>query len=191
MTAKKVLKKTIPSRMHAPVRTNKPKKTTIPRTSEQYFGLPSTEQEKWNRVVHVISKMRTEGTSLTQASRDFGVDRRLVIARGGSNLQKAKSGRYVVKRNDRLLRVLVIPGAQGSREVAVRGSLTASKLARYSDAVQKYLRTGDSSYLKKFTNMKLVDEKGQPIPLTTDLTELQKLGSAGVLSFESLYARVA
>jgi hypothetical protein len=167
------------------------KKVTPPRNSNQYFALPDVEQEKWNRVVHVIAKMRSEGKSLTQASRDFDLDRRLVLARAGSVLQKTKSGRYTVKRSDRLLRVLVIPGPQGLKEVAVRGSSTARKLAEYSDAVQKYVRTGDSASLKKFRNLKIVDENGKPISLLTDLNELQKLGSAGVLSFESLYARVA
>jgi hypothetical protein len=167
------------------------KKVTPPRNSNQYFALPDAEQEKWNRVVHVIAKMRSEGKSLTQASRDFNIDRRVVLARAGSALQKTMSGRYVVKRSDRLLRVLNIPTSQGLKEVAVRGSSTASKLAKYSDAVQKYLRTGDSSSLKKFRRLKLVNEKGERIGFVTDLTELQRLGSAGVLSFESLYARVA
>jgi hypothetical protein len=187
MVAKRIPKK----KKTPPLRGHRSRKATSPRTSEQFLALPATEQEKWNRVVHVISKMRSEGKSLTQASRDFGIDRRLVLARAGSTLQKTKGRRYVVKRNDRLLRVLIIPGRQGLNEVAVRGSSTASKLAAYSDAVQKYLRTGDSSSLKKFRDLKLVNEKGEPIELVTDLAELQTLGSAGVLSFESLYARVA
>ncbi|MBB5338396.1 hypothetical protein [Tunturiibacter gelidoferens] len=149
------------------------------------------EQEKWNRVVHVISKMRSEGRSLTQVAKDFDIDRRIVLARAGSALQKTKSGRYEAKRSDRLLRVLVIPGSYGLTEVSVRGSATARKLAGYSDAVQRFLRTGDSSQLKKFKNLKLVDENRDPIKLVTNLDELHRLGSAGVLSFESLYARVA
>jgi hypothetical protein len=165
------------------------KRLTQPRTSKQYFALPEAQQETWNRVVHVISKMRSEGTSLTKAAREFGLDPRIVKTRAGSALRKTKSGRYVSRRSDKLLRVLVIPGPQGQREVVVKDSVVASKIAEYSDAVQKYLRTGDSSGLKKFRRLKLLDEKGKRIKLLTDLSELQKLGSAGVLSFESLYAR--
>ena len=76
-------------------------------------------------------------------------------------------------------------------EIAVRGSEVASKIAEYSDAVQMYLRTGDSSKLKKFRRLKLLDEKGKRIKLVTDLAKLRELGSAGVLSFESLYRRAA
>lgn len=187
MPSKTSIKRKVPPRKAS---SRPPKKVTVPKNSDQYFALPQPEQEKWNRVVHVIAKMRSEGKSLTQASRDSGIDRRLVMARAGSTLKKSKSGRYVVGRSDRLLRVLVIPSSDGLKEVAVRGSSAASKLAAYSDAVQKFLRTGDSAPLKKFQGIKLMDEKREQISLLTDLSELQKLGWAGVLSFESLYARV-
>jgi len=110
------------------------------------------------------------------------------LARAGSALRKTKSGRYVVRPNDKLLRVLKLPG---QTQVAVRDSTTASKIAEYWDAVHKFVATGDSSRLKKFRRMKLLDEAGKRIKLPTDLDELQKLGSAGVLSFETLYARTA
>jgi hypothetical protein len=167
------------------------KKITRPTTSTQYFALPDVQQETWNRVVHVIAKMRSEGVSLTKASREFGVDPRRVRARAGSALRKTKSGRYVARPSDKLLRVLVIPSRDGLTEVVVRDSTVASKIAEYSDAVQKYLRTGDSSKLKKFRRVRLLDEKGKRIKLETDPVVLQRLGSAGVLSFESLYAKAA
>lgn len=187
MASKKRTKPTKPSKAPASTGAKKKKKITAPRTSKQYFALPDAAQETWNRAVHVIAKMRSEGKSLTQASRDFGVDPRAVRARAGSALRKTKNGRYVARPNDKFLRVLVIPSPQGLSEIAVRGSDIASKVAEYSDAVQKYLRTGDSSFLKKFRRLKLLDEKGKRIKLVTDLPKLQELGSAGVLSFESLY----
>lgn len=164
------------------------KKLTRPRTSKQYFALPDAQKDRWDNAVHVIAKMRSENLSLTKAARDYGLTSKTVLARAGSALRKTKSGRYVARPSDKLLRVLVLPG---QNEVAVRDSMVATKIAEYSDAVQKYLRTGDASRLKKFRRLKLLDEKGQRIKLLTDLAELQKLGSAGVLSFESLYARAA
>lgn len=183
---KRTLKKT--TRSKPAQRRNK---IVRPRTSKQYLELPETQQETWNRVVHVIAKMRSEKMSLTKASREFGLNPKTVQARAGSALRKTKGGRYVARRNDKLLRVLIIPGPQGLTEIAVKGSEAASKIAEYSDAVQKYIRTGDASRLKKFKRIKLLDEKGKKIKLVTDLTELQRLGSAGVLSFESLYRRAA
>ncbi len=162
-----------------------------PRTSEQYFALPESQQETWNRVAHVIAKMRSDKISLTKASREFGLNPKTVQARAGSALRKTKAGRYVARPSDKLLRVLVVPGPQGLTEIAVRGSESASKIAEYSDAVQTYLRTGDSRKLRKFGRLKLIDEKGKRIKLITDLARLRELGSAGVLSFESLYRRAA
>jgi hypothetical protein len=184
---KKTLKLKTTAKKNVPSKAKKQKKVTKPRTGKQYFALPNDQQETWNRVVHVIAKMRSERKSLTQASHEFGLNPRVVHARAGSALRKTKSGRYVARPSDKLLRVLLIPSPQGLQEVAVRGSEIASKIAEYSDAVQRYIRTGDSSRLKKFSRLKLLDEKGKRIKLLTDLTELQKLGSAGVLSFESLY----
>jgi len=139
----------------------------------------------------VIAKMRSEKISLSRASREFGLNPKVVRAQAGSALRKGKGGRYFARPNDNLLRVLVVPGAQGLQEIAVKGSEIASKIAEYSDAVQKYLRTGDSSSLRKFKRMKLLDEQGKRIKLITDLAKLRELGSAGVLSFESLYRRAA
>lgn len=75
------------------------------------------------------------------------------------------------------------------REIAVRGSRQATLLGEYWNGVRKYLTTGDASGLKKFRGKKIRDTDGDQIPLITDLTELNRLGSAGVLSFESMYAR--
>lgn len=167
------------------------KNLSRPRTSKQYFALPESQQETWNRVVHVIAKMRSENISLTKASREFGLSPKVVQTRAGSALRKSKNGRYVARPSDKLLRVLVIPSSQGLTEIAVRGSEVASKIAEYSDAVQTYLRKDDSSKLRKFQRLKLLDEKGKRIKLVTDLAKLRELGSAGVVSFESLYRRAA
>jgi lambda repressor-like predicted transcriptional regulator len=191
MPKKKTLKQKLVAAKTQSKSAAKKKKITKPTTSKQYFSLPDVQQETWNRVVHVIAKMRADGASLTQASREFGLDPRVVRNRAGSALRKTKGGRYAARKSDKLLRVLVVPSPQGLTEVAVRGSEIASKIAEYNDAVQRYLRTGDASRLKKFRRMKLVNEKGERIKLITDLTELQKLGSAGVLSFESLYRSAA
>jgi hypothetical protein len=157
-----------------------------PRTSKQYFTLPEIQKDRWENATHVVSKMRSENISLTKAAREYGLTPKAVLARAGSALRKTKSGRYVARPSDKLLRVLKLPG---QIEVAVRDSATASKIAEYWDAVDKFVGTGDSSKLKKFRRLKLLDEKGKRIKLLTDLAELQTMGSAGVLSFESLYAR--
>jgi hypothetical protein len=84
---------------------------------------------------------------------------------------------------------MVISKRRGLLEIATRDSRQASKAGKHSAAVQRYLETGDDSALPQFKGKHIVDATGKRIALLTDLDELDRLGSAGVLSFESLYAR--
>ena len=165
-------------------------KHIAPRTAEQFSAKSERFQDRWTRVTHVISKMRAEGVSLRQASREFGVDPRTVVRLGGPALQKRANGRYAAKASDRLLRVLVVPTRKGLREVAVRDSRQAGRVAEYWNAVQTFLATGDPAALRKFRGKHITDANRKRIPFLTDLKALDRLGNAGVLRFESLYSRV-
>jgi hypothetical protein len=145
----------------------------------------------WNGIVQTVSKMRSDSVSLHQASRQFGLKPCVVVRLGGSALRKLKNGRYVAKPSDRLLRVVVLPGRDGLREIAVSDSREASMVGKYWAAVQKHLATGDSSVLRRLRRRTVRDANGARIRLLTNLEQLNSMGSAGVLSFESLYARTS
>jgi hypothetical protein len=162
----------------------------VPTTARQYFARSKQFQETWDSVGQVISKIRSGRISLRKASKEIGVDPSKVLKLGRSALRKQKSGKYAAKKADRLLRILSILTPEGRREIAVRDSHQASLLGRYWAAVQRYLQTGDDSALRKFKGKKITDASGKRHPLITDLSQLDALGSAGVLSFESLYAGV-
>jgi hypothetical protein len=148
-------------------------------------------QDRSNTIAHVISKMRTDGTSMQKASRQYAIDPRTVIRYGRSAVRKLANGRWIAKPDDRISRLLLVPTSNGLSEISVRDSRQASQLGKYWDGVQKYLETGDSSGLQKFVGRSITNANGQQIPLLTDLDELDRQGSAGVLSFESVYARSA
>ena len=164
-------------------------RSTPPRTAEQLLARPERFQDTWTRVTNVLAKMRSTQVSLQQASKEIGISPRTVTRWGHTALRKEPNGRYAAKRSDPLLRVLKVPTADGSREIGVRGSRQASVLGEYWAQVHKYLATGDASGLAKFKGKQIKDATGATVPLVTDLKELNRLGSAGVLSFESLYAR--
>lgn len=166
-------------------------RVVAPRTAKQFFAKPQDFQETWTTVTHVISKMRGDHLSLRQASREFNLDPRVVTHLGKSALRKRKNGQYVAKRSDKLLRILAIPTPDGVREIAIRDSRQATSLGKYWAAVAKYLQTGNASGLEKFRRKRVTDANRRRVPLIVDQTELDRLGSAGVLSFESLYAKVA
>jgi hypothetical protein len=134
--------------------------------------------------------MRTESVSLQKASKEFGIDPRVVLKLGRSAVRKRKNGKYIARKTDRLLRILSMLTREGRHEIAVRDSRQASLLGRYWAAVQRYLQTGDDSALREFQGKKVTDASRKRHPLITDLNQLNTLGSAGVLSFESLYAGV-
>jgi hypothetical protein len=158
---------------------------------KEFLALPPGEQQRRTQAQNVIAKMRAEGLSLRQAARVVGVDARSVTRLAGPVLRKDKRGRWTVSKRDRLLRVLNVPGTRGLREVAVRDSRTASQIASYADAIRKYIRTGDAALLKPFRKLTVVDANGKRISLLTNSRALDRLGHAGLLSFESLYARTA
>lgn len=164
-------------------------KSTAPTTARAYFSKPKRFQETWDSVAHTISKMRSTGLSLRRAAREFGVGPAQVIKLGRSALKKQKNGRYAAKKRDRLLRVLSVLTPQGKQEIAIRDSRQASIVGGYWDAVQRYLQTGDDSVLRKFQRKKITDGSRKKFALLTNLDELNRLGSAGVLSFESPYGR--
>lgn len=174
-------------------RRRNPRRLVAPRTAKQFFAMPQAFQDTWTRVTHVISKMLADRVSLPEASREFGLDPRVVARLGKSALRKRKNGQYSAKPTNKLLRILAIPAPDekgGKREIAVLDSRQATILGRYWAAVQKYLRTGDSYALNKFRGKRIIDANGKRMPLLTDLTELDHLGSAGVWSFESIYSQV-
>ena len=128
-----------------------------------------------------------DGASLREASEEFGLAASTFVELGRAVLRK-KNGRYVAAKTDRLLRVLTILTAQGKKEIATRDSRQASLIGRYWATVQRYLQTGDDSVLLKFKKARVLGASGKRHRLLTDLPELVRQASAGVLSFNSMYA---
>jgi hypothetical protein len=158
----------------------------LPRTAKGFFAAPEQIQDRWISVANVVSRMR-DRVSLTKASKEFGVEPSVVIQLGRPALRK-KNGRYVATKTDRLLRVLIVLSTNGKKEIATRDSRQASLVGGHWAAVQRYLDTGDDSAVQRFKGKKVTDASGRRHALLTDLQELVRQGSAGVLRFESMYA---
>lgn len=170
-------------------RSNK-KSFVEPQSIEEFFAMSETDQDLWKNVGQAITEMRA-GASRRQASRKFDLDPPKLSRLARPALRKLGNGRWAAKAHDHLLRVLVIPSRKGLREIGTRDSRQATVLGKYWTAVNRYLDTGDASALREFRGKHIIDANGKRIRLLTKLGELDRLGSAGVLSFESLYAKVA
>src|SRR5579884_505937 len=162
-------------------------RTRSPRTVLQYEALPEKSRDSIERTLKVIANMRAESKSLRTAAHELRVSPRTVVRWSGKALTKRANGRYVPKRTDKLFRLMKVLTPDGVKVIGIRGSRVASELAEHANAAERYLTTGDSSRLGLFIDKKITDADGNEIPLLTDLATLDRLGSAGVLSFESLY----
>jgi len=154
------------------------------RVSKKKRVLPAAQ-----KVTKVLARMRAEGTSLRTAARDAHVSPRTVLKKAASALKKNKSKRYSVKTSDQVVRTLMIPTGGGPEEINVRGLKQASLLGSYWSGLHKYYETGKTAALRKFEGEYITAVGGKKYPLITDTEILDRLGSAGVVSFESLYAR--
>lgn len=165
------------------------KRRSMPRTATQYQALPKSSKRTLERVLDAIKVMRNDKKSLTEASRDAGTTPKSIRRWASAALKKTADGRYTAKRTDNVLRPLRIYASDGQQEIIVRGFRNASQVGKYSAAVDRFIATGDASRLAVFEGKFIKDADGKEIPFLTDRTALKKLGSAGLLSFESLYSR--
>jgi len=129
--------------------------------------------------------MRREKLSLKLAARAERIRPATVLRYAKSALRKSK-GDYRVKAYDRMPRRLNVVGRKGMQTVAIRSSRKASQIARYMNAVKKFVRTNSQTDLRKF--------RGKKVPGTTHKfvvspATLKKLADAGVLEIDKLYSR--
>jgi hypothetical protein len=172
-----------------PKRPRSGQRPRLPKTLAQFDKLPRRSQLAIENVAHTVTRMR-EGYSLKSAATEYGVSPRTVVRLGGSALRKDASGRYMAKKSDNLLRVLLVQ-VHGNQpiEVAVRGSRAGSEVAKRAIAQREFVHTGDDTKLRKLSKTKILDASGREVPFLTDEEELARQGDLGALSFESIYAR--
>ena len=140
--------------------------------------------------MQVPGVMRSQGVSLKEASKQFGLRPEVVRRLARTAFTKRSYGKYVVKRVDHLLRVVLIPSEKGLREIVLRDSRETALIGHYWNAVDLYLSVGDVSGFRKLKKKSVRDASGKRIALLTDLDELKRQGSAGSFSFETLYGRI-
>lgn len=158
-------------------------------TIEQFFALPEHTQEVILALAEGVSLMRSNDISARAASRAVKLPRATFTNGAASALQKVGTGRYTPKPDDDLFRPVTVVSDEGLVEVATRSFREASIAGKHSAAVQRYLETGDDSGLRRLPRNYIIDAQGNRVELLTDLDELDRLGSEGELSFESLYPR--
>ena len=119
----------------------------------------------------VLSEMRnTKSKTLRQSVNDNNISVKNIILH--TNGFKKVNGKLVVKRWDRIQRVMKINTNSREKSIVIQDSRTASVVGRYHNSVKQLLNTGDKSKLTKFRNKKIKDSKGKLHRLSTDPQEI-------------------
>ena len=122
----------------------------------------------------VLSELRnTKSKTISQAANDNNITIKNVIKH--TNGFKNVNGKPVVKRWDRIKRMMRVNTDGQEKSVEVKDSRTASVVGRYHNAVKQFLNTGDKSKLSKFRNKKVKDSKGKLHRLETRPDEIIRI----------------
>jgi hypothetical protein len=132
--------------------------------------------------------MRSQGLSLTEAARAAGTSPRTVKKYAPRALTRIDGDGYAATSSDRYARTLYFLTERGKMPLTVPDSRTASLIATHWNAVDHYLKTGKTDRLRPFRGVALRGRDGVSHAFLTDPRMLNRLGNAGEIAFEDLYA---
>jgi hypothetical protein len=167
------------------------KKFAPVRTTAAWEKLSSAQRRLHEHAVDIVGALRRDPQlSLSRLARERGIDPRTVRKYAGPAIQFA-GRRYSATTRDPLFRRMQFFNMQGQRvTIDVTDSRTASKIGRYMNAVDHYLRTGSTDHLREFRG-NAVRVRKVAYPFITHPRVLNRLANANEIGFEDLYARVS
>jgi hypothetical protein len=150
------------------------------------FAIPRNKREAQilEKVLAAVSLSRREKLPLRMAAKVEGT-RVSTIRRYAPSAVEKRKGEYRAKPFDPIPRVLNVVGPKGMQPLVVRNSRSASKVARYMNAVRTLIYKNDSSALSAFKGKKIAGYK-----LITNTRKLKQLADAGLLELQRLYGSV-
>jgi hypothetical protein len=126
------------------------------------------------------------GKSLAAASRLAGTTPKTVQKYAGKRLHRSPDGHYTARLADQRMRYMSFITPTGQIGIDVRGSVSATRIATYYNAVRRYLDDGDLATLLQFRG-KTLQSGGARYRFVTDLHVLERLANAGDVRTESIY----
>ena len=148
--------------------------TALPLHKRPWRKLSPRQKLLREKSLGVIGQLRNSKTkSLPQAANDNNITVKNVIKH--TNGFKKINGKLVVKKWDRIQRVMRINSKGQEKSVTLVDSRTASVVGRYHNAVKQFLNMGDKSKLKQFRNKKVKDVNGKLHRLETNPDEIIRI----------------
>ena len=150
------------------------KRKSIPLHKRPWKKLSPRQKMLREKSLAVLSELRnTKTKTLPQAANDNDITVKNVIRH--TNGFKKVNGKPVVKKWDRIQRVMRINSRGQEKSVTIVDSRTASVVGRYYNSVKYFLNTGDKTKLSKFRNKKVKDSKGKLHKLETNPDEIIRI----------------
>ena len=118
-------------------------------TGSRMPARPTESQLARERALQALHEMRA-GLSLRAAAAHAHTTPATVRKYVGRALRQAPGGHFVPTSYDRYARRLRFLSKEGLIEISVHDSRTASKVAEYFAAVDRYLKTGNTEQLRAF-----------------------------------------
>ena len=129
----------------------------IPIYKRSWSSLNKRELSTRERGLEALSKVRRNGQSLTNASRELHTSPKTVVK--NTNAFKKLKGKWIAKSQDRISRIMSIYENGEQEWIELRDSRTASNIGKYNNAVKQFLTTGNTDILEEF-NKPIKDAKG-------------------------------
>lgn len=163
----------------------RPKKDSL--TALTRLALPQRgKYQVYRRVLDALSlKRRKKHLSLSAAARESGTTVRTMRRYAGATLEM-RSGRLDVKSTDALPRPMRMLTPRGEVTILTKSAKTASRIARYNNAIREFLNTGDARALRPFVG-KALRGRGERFEFVTDPATIQRLARAGAVHFLDVY----
>lgn len=135
-----------------------------------------------HRVVAVLARMRNRGESLSEAARVAHTSPRTVLKHAGRQLKRRTSRRYSATHDDTIRRDVYVFGFDGYTPVTVWSSKQARLASEHLIGVGRFLRTGDTKWLKPFRAKRIGGVK-----LLTDPERIREFAEADLVKLDGLY----
>lgn len=144
------------------------------------------ERDAQRRVLDALAlKRRQPALSMTQVARRSGTTVKTVRRYAGPALE-TRSGRLDAKSTDKIARDLSFLTDRGYIALRVTNSRDATRIARHSNAVRKFVMHADDSSLRRFEG-KSIKAGGKTHFFVTDRATINRLARAGELHFLDIY----
>jgi hypothetical protein len=142
-----------------------------------------TQTAARRRALAVLARMRSRGESLSEAARNERTTTRTVRLHVGSALRlDPRTRHFVATGGDTFRRDIYVLGYDSYVPVTIRSSKKAQVASEHLIAVSRFLRTGDTEWLRPF-----VGKQVGGVELLTNPDRLRELAEAALIKLDALY----